>query len=314
MTADTLSRIGLGLAALGRPAYINLGRADALPVGRDVEAMRAASHVVLDAAYAAGVRWVDVARSYGLAEDFLSGWLATRGHSDVTVSSKWGYAYVGGWRLDADVHEVKEHSLARFQAQWRESRALLGDAIAFYQVHSLTADSPLFDDKPLLEALVSLAAEGVRVGFSTSGPAQADTVRRALALEVAGTRVFSAVQSTWNLLEPSVGDALAEAHAHGNLVLVKETLANGRLVVEPPAVVAEIAAAHGVGPDAVAVAAVLARSWAGTVLVGPSDTAQFDANLLAAQLALDEAELAALDAAQEPPADYWARRSCLSWQ
>jgi aryl-alcohol dehydrogenase-like predicted oxidoreductase len=79
-------------------------------------------------------------------------------------------------------------------------------------------------------------------------------------------------------------------------------------------VVTEIAAAHGVGADAVAVAAVLARSWAGTVLVGPSDTAQLDANLLAAQLTLDEAELAALDAVREPPADYWVRRSCLSWQ
>jgi aryl-alcohol dehydrogenase-like predicted oxidoreductase len=314
MTVDTLSRIGLGLAALGRPAYINLGRTSALPAERDVEAMRGASHAVLDGAYAAGVRWVDVARSYGLAEQFLSSWLAARDHSDVTVSSKWGYAYVGGWRLDADVHEVKEHSLARFRAQWRESHDLLGDAIALYQVHSLTADSPLFDDEPLLDALAALATEGVRVGFSTSGPAQADTVRRALSLEISGIRVFSAVQATWNLLEPSVGPALAEAHEDGNLVLVKETLANGRLAIEPPAVVGEIAEAHAVKPDAVAVAAVLARSWANTVLVGPSDPAQLDGNLVAARLSFDRDELAALDTVSEQPANYWARRSCLSWQ
>jgi aryl-alcohol dehydrogenase-like predicted oxidoreductase len=307
-----LSRIGLGLAALGRPAYINLGRTSALPESRDVEAMRAATHAVLDAAYAAGVRWVDVARSYGLAEDFLAGWLEA--HSDVTVSSKWGYAYVGGWRMDAEVHEAKEHSLARFRAQWGESRGLLGQALALYQVHSLTSDSPLFTDEPLLDALTSLGAEGIRVGFSTSGPAQADTVRRAFALEVAGKPVFTAVQSTWNLFEQSAGEALAEAHSAGNLVLVKETLANGRLVVEPPDVVREVAAKHGVGLDAVAVAAVLAQPWAGRVLIGPSGVEQLDANLRAAEVRLDEAELAALQGISEPAAGYWARRSCLSWQ
>ena len=35
---------------------------------------------MLDAAYAAGVRYVDAARSYGRAEEFLAGWLAERGH------------------------------------------------------------------------------------------------------------------------------------------------------------------------------------------------------------------------------------------
>jgi aryl-alcohol dehydrogenase-like predicted oxidoreductase len=302
------------LAALGRPAYINLGRTPELPALRDVEAMRAAAYVVLDEAYAAGVRWVDVARSYGLAEDFLAGWLNARGHHDVTVSSKWGYAYVGGWRMDAEVHEAKEHSLARFRAQWAESHGLLGDSVALYQVHSLTSDSPLFADKPLLDALASLGAEGIRVGFSTSGPAQADTVRRALALEVAGTPVFTAVQSTWNLLERSAGESLAEAHAGGNLVLVKETLANGRLVVESPAVLREIADAHRVGPDAVAVAAVLAQPWAGQVLIGPSGAAQLNANLRAVDVALDEAEVGALEAVSEPATEYWARRSCLNWQ
>jgi aryl-alcohol dehydrogenase-like predicted oxidoreductase len=313
-TTEALSRIALGLAALGRPAYINLGRAAELPASRDVEEMRSAAHVVLDGAYAAGVRWVDVARSYGLAEDFLAGWLSARGHQDVTVSSKWGYAYVGGWRMDAEVHEVKEHSLARFRDQWAESRELLGDSVALYQVHSLTSDSPLFTDEPLLDALASLGAQGVRVGFSTSGSAQADTVRRAFDLEVAGVPVFTAVQSTWNLFEPSAGKSLAEAHARGNLVLVKESLANGRLVVKRPAVLGEIARAHGVGPDAIAVAAVLAQPWVGQVLVGPSSVTQLNANLRAADVTLTEAELAALQGIGEPAAEYWARRSCLSWQ
>ncbi|MGH3623869.1 MAG: aldo/keto reductase, partial [Sciscionella sp.] len=136
--AGPFCRFGLGLAALGRPAYINLGRAGALPTDRDVPAMRAASWDVLDAAYAAGIRRVDVARSYGRAEEFLAGWLDDRGHRNVTVSSKWGYAYVGGWRLDAEVHEVKEHSAARFIEQWAQTNELLGGRVALYQVHSLT--------------------------------------------------------------------------------------------------------------------------------------------------------------------------------
>ncbi|MFK0245800.1 aldo/keto reductase [Amycolatopsis azurea] len=306
-------RIAVGLAALGRPAYINLGRVDALPPGREFEAMRAATYDVLDDAYRAGVRWIDVARSYGSSEEFLAGWLADRAHRDVTVSSKWGYRYVGEWKLDADVHEVKEHTAARFAEQWAETVDLLGKAVSLYQVHSLTVDSPLFTDERLIGALAELAADGVPVGFSTSGPAQADAIRRAFELEVAGTPVFSAVQSTWNLLEPSAGPALAEARAAGKQVLVKETVANGRLVVEPPAVLARIAREHGAGPDAVAIAAVLAQDWRPVAVIGPSSTAQLAENLVAAKAKLTADELSELAALAEEPVAYWRHRSCLGW-
>ncbi|HEX6361169.1 aldo/keto reductase [Actinophytocola sp.] len=296
--------LGLGLAALGRPAYINVGRSE-LPPSRSVEDMRAASWAVLDAAYEAGVRWVDVARSYGLAEEFLAGWLDSRVPAGVTVSSKWGYAYVGGWRLDAAVHEEKSHTLDRFRAQWAESTALLGDRLALYQVHSLTPDSPLFDDLALQDALAALP---VRVGFSTSGPAQADVVRRALALERHGVRVFSAVQSTWNVLEPSVGPALAEAHTEGAHVLVKEAMANGRLALDPPEPVAALAKSLDVGPDAVALAAALAQPWVDIVLSGAAGTQQLAGNLAA--LTVGDVDLPNL---AEPPADYWRHRSSLAW-
>jgi aryl-alcohol dehydrogenase-like predicted oxidoreductase len=308
-----IGRMGLGLAALGRPAYINLGRDGALPAERTVAAMRAAAWRVLDMAYAEGIRWADAARSYGLAEEFLAGWLDDRGHRDVTVSSKWGYAYVGEWRLDADVHEVKEHSLPRFRDQLAQTRRLLGDRVAVYQIHSLMADGPVFTDTDLLRALAGLAAEGVRVGFSTSGPAQAETVRRALDLEVDGRRLFTVVQSTWNVLEPSVGGALAEAHDGGAHVIVKEGLANGRLAVEPPPVLRGLAAAYGVGPDAVALAAVLAHPWADTVLSGAVSAAQLAGNLAAASVVLSEDDLAALAALATPPEEYWSRRAALSW-
>lgn len=89
-----VSRLGLGLAALGRPAYITTGRDDDLP-DRSVAGLRARTFSMLDAAYAAGIRYLDVARSYGGAEEFLGGWLAERGHPDVIVGSKWGYRYTG---------------------------------------------------------------------------------------------------------------------------------------------------------------------------------------------------------------------------
>jgi aryl-alcohol dehydrogenase-like predicted oxidoreductase len=306
-----MRRTGLGLAALGRPAYINVGRDGALPADRSVAAMRAATWQVLDAAYAAGVRWVDVARSYGRSEEFLAGWLDERGHSDITVSSKWGYAYVGGWRTDADVHEVKEHSLARFRAQLAETRRLLGSRVAVYQVHSLTADSPLFDDAALQDAIAGLAAEGVRTGFSTSGPAQAETVRRALGLEAGGRRLFTTVQSTWNLLEPSAGGALAEAHARGVHVIVKEALANGRLATAPPEPVRRAAERHGTGPDAIALAAALAQPWADTVLSGAVSVAQLTSNLAATTI--DLADLDEFGDLATTPADYWRDRAALPW-
>ena len=304
-----VSRIGLGLAALGRPAYITSGRAEDLP-DRSVDGMRTRTFSMLDAAYAAGVRYVDAARSYGLAEEFLAGWLAGRGHADVVVGSKWGYRYTGGWRLDAPAQEVKEHSLAMFTTQLAQSRALLGDRLVVYQVHSLTLDSGLFTDAPLLAALSRLRAAGAIVGLSASGPHQAEAIRRALPLTVDGRQLFTAAQLTWNLLEPSAGLAAADAAAAGWAVLVKEAVANGRLTAAggPPAPLTALAAARGVTEDAIALAAALAQPWASIVLSGAVTRTQLDENLAA--LTVDQ--LPALSLAESPDA-YWAQRAARPW-
>ena len=72
------TEIGLGLAALGRPGYINLGRDEDLGADRCVRALERRTHEVLDAAHAVGVRYFDAARSYGRAEEFLGSWLRSR--------------------------------------------------------------------------------------------------------------------------------------------------------------------------------------------------------------------------------------------
>jgi hypothetical protein len=87
---------------------------------------------------------------------------------------------VGGWRLDAPVHEVKDHSLTAFREQLAETAALLGPRLAVYHVHSATLDTGVLDDAALHRALAELRDRGIRVGLSTSGPAQAEAVRRAV--------------------------------------------------------------------------------------------------------------------------------------
>jgi hypothetical protein len=73
-TEVMVSRLGLGMAALGRPGYINLGHGRDLGAPRDVPSMAANARRVLDAALAAGVRYFrcDAAPSYALGETFLA--------------------------------------------------------------------------------------------------------------------------------------------------------------------------------------------------------------------------------------------------
>jgi aryl-alcohol dehydrogenase-like predicted oxidoreductase len=318
-TGLRVSPVGLGLAALGRPAYIDLGRDADLGPDRGVEALERRCHQVLDAAWESGVRYLDAARSYGRAEAFLASWLEARelDPDEVTVGSKWGYTYVGDWRMDADVHEVKDHSLAALTRQLGESRDLLGGHLDLYQVHSATLDSGVLEDRAVLDALARLRDDGVVVGLSSSGPGQADTIRRALALSADGMAPFACVQATWNLLEPSAGPALAEASAAGWGVIVKEAVANGRLTPHgggpEAAVLGRVAARHGVGVDAVALAAVLANPWADVVLSGAVTPAQLEANLAAVRVELDPGELEELAALAVPPERYWKERSALSW-
>ncbi|MFJ9747715.1 aldo/keto reductase [Streptomyces chartreusis] len=307
--------IGLGLAAVGRPGYINLGRETDLGDDRSVESLRTRTHELLDAAYAQGVRYFDVARSYGRSEEFLADWLNARpAFDDIVVGSKWGYTYTADWTTDADKHEVKDHSLRTYERQRAESDELLGDRLDLYQIHSVTPDSPALTDKDLHARLAEAAAAGLTVGFSTSGPAQADAIRAALAVTVDGEPLFRTVQSTYNALETSAAPALAEAHDAGLTVIVKEGMANGRLA-DPyaPDALKAVAEEVSLGCDAVALALILREPWAGVVLSGAATTVQLVSNLHAAAVDLDEAQLERLAGLVEEPGAYWERRGQLPW-
>lgn len=92
-----LPRLGLGMAALGRPGYINLDRTSMLGSDRDVETMQRQANTVMDSLFATVTGeavWLDCARSYGLSETFVGEYLRAKNvrPEEVYVSSKWGYS------------------------------------------------------------------------------------------------------------------------------------------------------------------------------------------------------------------------------
>jgi aryl-alcohol dehydrogenase-like predicted oxidoreductase len=305
------SRLGLGLAAVGRPAYITLAHGEDLGVDRSVAALERRTHELLDAAYAGGIRYLDAARSYGRAEEFLASWLARRGipPEELAVGSKWGYTYTGGWRLDAETHEVKDLSVATLRRQLAQSRSLLGGYLRLYQIHSATLESGVLEDVAVLDELARVRDDGLAVGFTVTGPRQAETIERGLELGV-----FDAVQATWNLLERSAESALAAAQACGLAVIVKEAVANGRLTErggEP--LLLEAARERDTSPDAIALAAALARPWADTVLSGAVTVEMLAGNLAAPDVPYDDELDGRLESLREDPESYWLRRSRLAW-
>jgi aryl-alcohol dehydrogenase-like predicted oxidoreductase len=322
-TGLTVTRLGLGMAALGRPGYMTLGHAEDLGHRYEVEAMREHAHAVLDAAYAAGVRYFDVARSYGEAERFLKSWLTARnlGPGQVTVGSKWGYTYTAGWKVDADKHEIKDHSLSVLRRQAGESWSLLGTHLRLYHIHSATLESGVLEDSGVLRELARLRSEGLCIGLSVTGAKQGETLKRAMDIVLDGVPLFGCVQATWNILETSAAPALARAHAAGMGVILKEGLANGRLTARnfdtgfiPRRHVLEQTAANlRTTLDALCLAAAISQPWADVVLSGAATVEQVRSNAAAVTLPWDEETAASVAGLSQDPHAYWAARAQLRW-
>ena len=322
----TVTPIGLGLAALGRPGYINLGHAKDLNHDYDVAAMEAHAHTVLDAAWKVGIRYFDAARSYGRSESFLGSWLTSRNidPASVTVGSKWGYTYTADWQVnvpEGQKHEVKDHSLPVLQRQWQKSQQNLGAQLDIYQIHSATLDSGVLENEAVLTELARLRNGGTVIGLSLSGTGQSDTLWRALEIEFDGKLLFGSVQATWNILEQSPTAVLTAAHQAGLGIIIKEALANGRLTPRNQApefqakmnTLTQLAQQHHTTVDALALAAVLNQPFVDVVLSGAAQTDHLLSNITALQVNWS-AELAeSLLGMAEDTAVYWQTRSNLSW-
>lgn len=321
-TALKVSEIGLGMAALGRPGYINIGHGDDLKAEYEVGAMQANALEVLDTAYAQGIRYFDVARSYGKGESFLSAWLKKQpGTKEIVIGSKWGYTYTADWKVEAEKHEVKEHSLEVLDKQWPLSKQLLGDRLAIYHIHSATPESGVLENEKVLDRLRELKRSGIIVGLSLSGPQQRDTLEKALTISCQGEPLFRSVQVTWNVLEQSATKVLQKASHLGMGIIVKEALANGKLTDrnhDPDFSVKKkqlqaMAEKYRVGMDALSIAYILQQPWRSTVLSGASTREQLLSNLKASQVQLSKEDIAILDSMVEPAQEYWEKRAQLAW-
>jgi len=319
----SVSRIGLGLAALGRPGYINLGHANDLASNYEVAAMQARTSDMLELAYQLGVRYFDTARSYGKGEAFLGEWLRAKGlpYEAMVIGSKWGYTYTADWQIDVVHHEVKDHSLPVLNRQWQESQEILGEHLDIYHIHSATLESGALDNEGLLPRLFELKEKGLIIGLSLSGAGQGPTLLKALEIQRDGAHLFGSVQATWNLLEQSVGEALKAAHEAGWGVIIKEALANGRLTSRNDhpdfqaqmALLKQISAELGTTIDALAMAYVLAQPWVDVVLSGAAQEAHLRSNLAALEVEIPQEVQKRLSELCEEPKAYWQIRKSLAW-
>lgn len=318
-------QLGLGTAALGRPGYVTLHHASDLSGDYDPSAMESHAHAVLDAAFGAGVRYFDAARSYGRAEEFVASWLKQRriDPGQVTVASKWGYTYTAGWQTSAAQHEVKNHSLETFTRQLAESTERLDGHLSLYQIHSVTAESKTLEDDALIDAIARSREKGIRAGLTVSGPGQDIAIRKSVEVRRDGRRVFDSVQATWNLFERGAEPALSEAHDAGMKVVVKEALANGRLTngnresgtALSPLVsrIRKIAEDWGTTIEMLGLAAALARPWADFVLSGAATVAQIQQNVAAVGFTYDGELDSLLRGLSISSTEYWRARGTFSW-
>ncbi|MFI1773160.1 aldo/keto reductase [Thalassobellus citreus] len=314
------TQIGLGLAALGRPEYINIRTNNS--IDKSEEAFKNNTFSVLDEAYKLGVRYFDTAPSYGKGEAFLQEWNNTNNHTDVVLGTKWGYTYKANWELGyTGKHEVKEHSLEKLMEQWQVSKDML-PKLKYYQVHSATFESGLLENRDVLNQLYKLKKEtGLQIGITTSGENQKDVLEAALKIEVVGESLFDSFQVTYNVFEQSTCSVLNKIIKSGKTVIIKEALANGRVFENEKflnyqkayKIIKQLSEKYKVGFDALALRFVIDNLKPAYVLSGASNKIQLEENLKALSFSFTEEELEILKTLKVSSENYWEERSKMNW-
>ncbi|WJJ97468.1 aldo/keto reductase [Algibacter luteus] len=315
-----ITKLGLGLAALGRPEYINIREDES--IDKSEKAFKQNTFSVLDEAYQLDVRYFDTAPSYGKGEAFLQEWIDTRKHQDVILGTKWGYTYVANWELGYEgKHEIKEHSLNKLLEQWEVSKKLLPN-LKYYQVHSATFDSGILENEEVLNQLHFIKKQtGLKIGITTSGANQKDIIEAALKIQIENGPLFDSFQVTYNIFEQSTFSILKTILNTGRSVIIKEALANGRIFQnekfqhysETYRILDQLSKKYGVGADAIALRFVMDNLQPTFVLSGASNLNQLQENLKAKSFHLTNPELSILESMVVSPDNYWQERSALSW-
>ena len=311
------NKIGLGLAALGRPGYINIGHDNDLGSDKSKASMRDYCHQVLDFAYSNGVRYFDTARVYGDAEEFLSSWIRKQSQFNGFVGSKWGYEYLANWEVNADKHERKDHSATFLKQQWVETRMNLGKNVDLYHIHSVTPDSSVLDDPTVIKELESIKKNGLEIGISTSGPEQKKTIEKFLKINEK-LKLFSFLQSTVNIFEQSCIPILKEAHNQKINIIAKEVFSNGLLTnankdyhQEQLQNLQNIAKEIDLTLEQISYLWVYQLPFIKIILTGASTVSQLQENLNC--LKKLNTTIPNLDNLYLSVEDYWSTRKSLSW-
>jgi aryl-alcohol dehydrogenase-like predicted oxidoreductase len=315
-----MTKIGLGLAALGRPEYINIRSETS--IDKSVPAFEKNTFKVLDLAYNLGIRHFDTAPSYGKGEVFLLHWNQLHQYSDIALSTKWGYTYVADWELGYHgAHEIKEHSLKKLNEQWENSKGLL-PALKIYQIHSATLESGVLENQDVLEALMNIKRQtGTKIGISTSGPNQPEIIQKALKVQLNGSDLFDSFQVTYNILDQSCFTILREAKAKQKFIIIKEGLANGRVFKNSdfkhynPLYLSleEIALKYKVGIDAIALRFCMDSLGPDIVLSGAANENELRENMKAESFHLATEEIEMLKQNGVDSNAYWEERKNLKW-
>ncbi|MBR7827302.1 aldo/keto reductase [Actinospica sp. MGRD01-02] len=276
-----VSAIGLG----GMPMSIE---------GRPDEQRSVATiHAALDA----GVTLIDTADSYhrdanevGHNESLIAGALASYGGdtSGVLIATKGGHLRPGdgSWTQNGDPAYVK-------QACEASLKRLGVEAIGLYQFHRPDPRVPFADS---VGALRELLDEGkiVRAGISNANPAQIRQAR-----EILGEDLVS-VQNQFSPAFRSSEPELELCNELGLAFLPWSPLggiSRAAGLGDRFAVYAEIGAAHGVSPQQVCLAWMLAKAPAVVPIPGSSRPETIRDSVAAASLTLGAEELGRLDAA-----------------
>ncbi|WP_298555527.1 aldo/keto reductase [uncultured Algibacter sp.] len=318
--SNSNTKIGLGLAALGRPEYINIRDNDA--IDKSEKAFKENSLSVLDEAYKLGIRYFDTAPSYGKGEAFLKEWNEENKHKDAILGTKWGYTYVANWELGySGKHEIKEHSLEKLLEQWQVSKGMLPN-LKYYQVHSATFESGILENEDVLNQLHQIKNEtGLKIGITTSGANQKEVIKAALKVKIDGHELFDSFQVTYNIFEQSPFSILKAILKQGKKVIIKEALANGRVFQnkkfqhysEVYKILNQLSKKYEAGFDAIALRFVMDSLEPTYVLSGASSKTQLTQNLEALNFNLTSEELKSLKALKVFPKAYWDERSGLNW-
>ncbi len=312
--------IGLGLAALGRPEYINIR--DGKDIDKSETAFKEKAFQVLDFAYENGVHHFDTAPSYGKGEQFLSEWINKKQPQGALYSTKWGYTYVANWDLGFDgPQEIKEHSLAKLNEQWAVSKKALPN-LKIHQIHSATLDSRVLENEAVLQRLLRLKQEhNIQIGITTSGIHQAETLQKAKEIQFNREPLFTSFQVTYNILEQAALSTLIRLREEGNTIIVKEALANGRVFANNAypkyqglyQKLQKLATKYQVGVDAIALRFCMDSLQPTMVLSGAANSHQLQENLKAHSFSLTPTEIANLSEEKVPANDYWNERKQMQW-